>query len=129
MLPALRRWFLRHPARWVLGLALGVALSGAQLVATCHEISHLLAQGGVAGVATLAPAGAKTSPATGIGGHECPLCLVAAALGGLATAPHGLLLPVAHGLAAAPRAVACVFVPRFAPAYASRDPPLASPAA
>jgi len=131
MLPALRRWFTRHPARWVLGVMLGLALSGAQLAAVCHEISHGLvnerADAGF-GATALASADGKVQPAAA-SGHGCPICLIAAALGGVATAPHGPLLPAADGLASAPHAVAHAFVPRFAPAYASRAPPLASPAA
>ena len=130
MLPALRRWFTRHPARWVLGVALGLCLTGAQLVATCHELSHLLAPpGSDLAVATLATDGDKAGPATAAGSHECPLCLLAAALGGVATAPAGPALAGADDPALGPHAVARSFVPRFAPAYASRAPPRASPAA
>jgi len=131
MLPALRRWFTRHPARWVLGVMLGMALSGAQLVAVCHEISHGLvneqADAGFGATALATPDG-KAQPAA-VGSHGCPICLLAAALGGVATAPDGPMLPAADGLALAPHAVAIAFVPRFAAAYASRAPPLASPAA
>jgi hypothetical protein len=141
MLPATRRWFMRHPARWVLGLVLGLTLGGAQLVAACHEISHTLvherADAGtlavtgdpvVTAATALAPVDGKSPPAA-VNGHECPICLIAAALGGVATAPHGPVLPAADGLAAAPLAVERSFVPRFAPAYASRAPPVAPAAA
>jgi hypothetical protein len=130
MLPALRRWFTRHPARWVLGLALGLALSGAQVVAACHEWSHLLARAGTdTGVPLLASAGDQAQPAAATGGHECAICLIAAAFGGVATAPSGPVLATANDPATTTDAVARVFVPRFAPAYASRAPPLASSAA
>ena len=115
-LQALRRWITRHPIAWVLGLAL--ALGGAQLAATAHEFSH---------VATVSsshdgqdhglPAGAT---------HDCPTCLLAAALGGAAPAPAAAVLVapsaaetvvarLAHGLSA-----------RVTLPYASRAPP-ASP--
>jgi hypothetical protein len=131
MLPALRRWFTRHPAHWVLGVMLSLTLGGAQLVAACHEISHAFVQDRAdagTGLAAFAPVGGKAQPAA-VSGHECPICLLAAALGGAATAPQGPMLPAADGLASAPHAVAISFVPRFAPAYASRAPPFASPAA
>jgi hypothetical protein len=129
MLPALRRWFTRHPARWVLGLALGLCLTGAQLVATCHELSHLLAQPGSDTAIALVTDDGRPAPATATGSHECPICLLAAALGGVATAPAGPALAGADDPALGPHAVARSFVPRFAPAYASRAPPRASPAA
>jgi hypothetical protein len=130
MLPALRRWFTRHPARWVLGVALGLCLTGGQLVAACHELSHLFAQpGSDLVVAMLASDGDKSAPSSAAASHDCPLCLLAAALGGIATAPAGPALAAADDPALASPAVARRFVPRFAPAYASRAPPLASLAA
>ena len=131
MMPAFRRLLARHPARWVLALMLGVTLSGAQLVAACHEISHLFGQGGPGlGIVAMANAGAAddhTGSATAT--HDCPICLIAAALGGTATAPHGPILPVADDAAAAPLAAAHAFTPRFTRIYASRAPPRVSPAA
>ena len=129
MLTSLRRWLHRHPARWVLGALLGLALSGAQLLAAGHEISHAFAFGGPgpAGAST----GAANGPASPIGDpgvsrdHGCALCLLAAALGGVAAAPPGPVLPAVHGLAAAPRAAAHAFTPRLVRAYASRAPPAA----
>ena len=122
---------MQHPARWVLGVMLSLALGGAQLVAACHEISHAFASDFAdAGAAakTLASAGSKAPSAT-VGAHQCSICLLAAALGGVGTAPHGPQLPAADDLASAPLAVARAFVPRFAPAYASRAPPRVSTAA
>jgi hypothetical protein len=132
MLLALRRWLPRHPARWVLCVALGLTLGSAQIVAACHEISHGLVhhEGTVSGTADLGWDGSKrTHPASVAGEHDCPLCLLAAALGGVATAPQGPTLPAADGLATAPHAVAHAFSPRLACAYASRAPPPNSPAA
>ena len=108
-LNALRRWIARHPLSWVLGLAL--ALCGAQLAATAHEYTH---------VAT--PASAHTD-LHAAGSHDCPTCLLAAALGGAAPAPTAIVLvaqlPAAPTLALAETR----FTPRVALPYASRAPP------
>ena len=107
-LQALRRWIARHPIAWVLGLAL--TLGGAQLAAAAHEFSH---------VATAAASHDAHLAAT----HDCPTCLLAAALGGAAPAPTTAVL-------FAPSAAACsvawadqTFVARITLPYASRAPP------
>lgn len=108
-LQALRRWIARHPFTWVLGLAL--ALGGAQFAATAHEYTHLVA-----------PASSHDD-LHATSSHDCPTCLLAAALGGAAPASTAIVL-------IAPLATAAVAVPaehRFTPratlAYASRAPP------
>ena len=111
-LQALRRWITRHPLSWVLGLTL--ALGGAQFAATAHAYTH------VASAATAHDELHATA------GHDCPTCLLAAALGGAAPAPAAAVLVapsaaetvvarLAHGLSA-----------RVTLPYASRAPP-ASP--
>ena len=107
-LHALRRRIARHPLAWVLGLAL--ALVGAQAAATAHEFSHVAAASARADLHANAQ-------------HDCPTCLLAAALGGAATASPAVAL-------AAPRADAPVtvrseraFTPRITHPYASRAPP------
>jgi hypothetical protein len=129
MMPALRRWFARHPARWVLAVTLGMSLSGAQVVAACHEISHLFGRGGAGVVATAKASAPDDHGGSAVGTHDCPLCLIAAALGGTATAPDGPALPAADDAATAPPATAHDFTPRFTRVYASRAPPRATPAA
>ena len=111
-LQALRRWIARHPLSWVLGLAL--ALGGAQFAATAHAYTHL---------ATAASAHDDLHAGAS---HDCPTCLLAAALGGAAPAPSAIILvaPVAAVPAAAPAERR--FTPCVALAYASRAPP-ASP--
>ena len=116
---ALSRWFARHPACWVLGVALGLALtlSGAQTIAACHEISHVLA-------------GEMSTGQDGHDGHasashDCPTCLLAAALGGAATAPPALSMPAPDAAIGAPPAIERDFAPRFTRPYASRAPPAA----
>ena len=108
-LQALRRWIARHPLSWVLGLAL--ALGGAQFAATAHEYMHV-----VSAVSSHADLHAA-SP------HDCPTCLLAAALGGAAPAPTAIVLvaPLATGPVAA--AAEHRFTPRVTLAYASRAPP------
>ena len=108
-LQVLRRWIARHPISWVLGLTL--ALGGAQFAATAHEYTH------VATAASSHDGAHATSP------HDCPICLLAAALGGAAPAPTAIVL-------VAPRATTSVampaehrFTPRVTLAYASRAPP------
>lgn len=120
-LHALRRWFARHPDAWVLGVALGLALTlgGAQLVAACHEISHVVAD-------ARAPGGQDAHDQHASSAHDCPTCMLAAALGGAATAAPSLSLPVPDGTIAAPLSVERAFTPRFARAYASRAPPPAT---
>jgi hypothetical protein len=108
-LQALRRWIARHPLSWVLGLAL--ALGGAQFAAAAHEYTH------VASAAALHDdlhAGAT---------HDCPTCLLAAALGGAAPAPGAIVLlaPLADAPAVAP--VQRDFIVRVTLPYASRAPP------
>lgn len=112
-LQALRRWIARHPLSWVLGLAL--ALGGAQFAASAHAYTH------VSGAAAAAHDDLHAS-----GSHECPSCLLAAALGGAAPAAGAIVLIAP--LAAAP-AIALPerdFAPRVVLPYASRAPP-ASP--
>ena len=118
-LHALRRWIARHPAGWVLGLALGLGatLGGAQLVAACHEITHVLADAG---------AEAQDAPSHhehANGSHDCPTCLLAAALGAAATAPPTLSMPTPDITVSALAAVEHDFTPRFTRPYASRAPP------
>ena len=108
-LQALRRWIARHPLSWVLGLAL--ALAGAQFSATAHAYTHVAS-------AASAPDDRHVSAQ-----HDCPTCLLAAALGGAAPAPTAAVLVAP--LPEAPIAAAAVrrFSPRATLAYASRAPP------
>jgi hypothetical protein len=112
LLHALRRWLARHSAAGVLGLALGLTLvlGGAQLAAVCHEIAHAQASG-------------DTRDLHASGGHECPTCLLAAAIGGAAPAPGAVVLHAPDATLAAPPALAREFRPRFLRVYASRAPP------
>ena len=114
-LHALRRWFARHSASGVLGLALGLALilGGAQVAAACHEIAHVAAASDTRDL----HAGAS---------HDCPTCLLAAAIGGAATAPTAAVFVAPDAALAAPGVAAREFTPRFEHAYASRAPPQAS---
>ena len=108
-LHALRRWISRHPFAWVLGLAL--AIGGAQAAAAAHEYTHT------------ASTGAGHVDAHDGVGHDCSLCLLAAALGGAAPAPAAAVL-VAPRLPTDVRQPAMrAFAPRTALAYASRGPP------
>jgi hypothetical protein len=129
MMLAYRRWLARHPARWVLGVMLAMTLGSAQLVAACHEISHLFAPGSASPAATAQADRADGHAGPASATHDCPLCLMAAALGGTATAPDGPALPAAEDAAAVPHAAGHDFSPRFTRAYASRAPPRPSPAA
>jgi DUF2946 family protein len=108
-LQALRRWIARHPLSWVLGLAL--ALGGAQFAATAHAYTH---------VATAASAHDDPHATAG---HDCPTCLMAAALGGAAPASTATVLvaPLVAGPAVAPAEHS--FTPRVTLPYASRAPP------
>ena len=112
-LQALRRWIARHPLSWVLGLAL--ALGGAQFAATAHAYTHV------------ANAASSHNDPHANGEHDCPTCLLAAALGGAAPAPTALVLVAPSAVAPAAQPVARTFTPRVALPYASRAPP-ASPA-
>jgi hypothetical protein len=137
------RWFTRPGPRWVLAALVSLALVSAQVLAARHELSHLF--GGAAASEWVADA---ESPPAGNGrpeggrpesghpeknghpgsvqaGHECPLCLLAAALGGTAAGPQGLIFSAAEATAPGPLAAAHTWVPRFTRAYASRAPPLA----
>jgi hypothetical protein len=111
LLHALRRWLARRSASGALGLALGLALvlGGAQLARVCHEIAH--------------PHTEAASDLHSAGGHDCPTCLLAAAIGGAATAPPALALHAPEAALATPRAAPCDFTPRFERVYASRAPP------
>jgi len=108
-LQALRRWIARHPLSWVLGLAL--ALGGAQVAATAHATTHIA---GATGAQDDLHANVQ---------HDCPTCLLAAALGGAAPAPDAIVLVAP--LPDAPVATTAVgrFSPRVTLAYASRAPP------
>jgi hypothetical protein len=108
-LQALRRWIARHPLSWVLGLAL--ALCGAQFAATAHAYTHV------------ATAAASHDDLHAAGTHDCPTCLVAAALGGAAPAPTAVVLVAPGAMAAVSQLAERTFVPRVAPPYASRAPP------
>ena len=113
-LQALRRWIARHPLSWVLGLAL--VLGGAQGAAAAHEFTHV------------ASAAAAHDDAHVSATHDCPICLLAAALGGAAPTP-------AAGLPVASQATATVadlpqlgHVARVMRAYAPRAPPASATA-
>ena len=82
-LQALRRWIARHPLSWVLGLAL--ALGGAQVAATAHATTHIA---GATGAQDDLHANVQ---------HDCPTCLLAAALGGAAPAPDAIVLVAQAG--------------------------------
>jgi hypothetical protein len=111
-LQTLRRWIARHPVSWVLGLAL--VLGGAQFAASAHAYTHV------------ASAASAHDDLHANAAHDCPTCLLAAALGGGAPAPVAIVLlaPAARALAVQPAERA--FTPRVALPYASRAPP-ASP--
>ena len=113
-LHALRRWLARHSASGVLGLALGLALilGGAQVAGACHEIAHVTASSDARDLH------ANSS-------HDCPTCLLAAAIGGAATAPSAAVLVAPDATLAAPGVASREFTPRFERAYASRAPPRA----
>jgi len=117
---ALRRWLARHSAAGVLGLALGLAgiLGGAQTAALVHEFAHL-------DDGSARPAG-RAHPRAGL---DCPTCLLAAALGGIAAAPSAPAVHAPEAALAAPQAAPRAFSPRRARAYASRAPPRAAAAA
>lgn len=126
MPPIFRRWFAARRTRWVLAAVLSLALVSAQTLAARHELSHLF--GNTAGELVAAsgePAGSAGHPAAVQAGHECSLCLLAAALGGTAAGPQGLQFALAEPVAQGPLAPALAWAPRFLRAYASRAPPLA----
>jgi hypothetical protein len=108
-LHAFRRWITRHPLSWVLGLAL--ALCGAQAAATAHAYTH---------VASAASSHDDAHPAAS---HDCPTCLLAAALGGAAPAPGVIVLIAALTATSALALADTRFTPRVALPYASRAPP------
>jgi hypothetical protein len=107
-LQTLRRWIARHPLSWVLGLAL--ALGGAQAAATAHATTHV------------ASAAAHDDPHA-TAQHDCPTCLLAAALGGAAPAPTALVLVAPLPDTPVAAATERRFNPRVTLAYASRAPP------
>ena len=100
----------RHPLSWVLGLAL--ALGGAQFAAAAHEYTHIASA-----------ASSSHDDLHAAGSHDCPTCLLAAAIGGAAPAPTAVVLvaPMAPGAVTA--AVEHRFTARVTLAYASRAPP------
>jgi len=108
-LQALRRWIARHPLSWVLGLAL--ALGGAQFAATAHAYTHV------------ASAASAHDELHANAQHECPSCLLAAALGGAAPAAPALVLVAPLPDAPVAAAAARHFNARSTLAYASRAPP------
>jgi len=108
-LQTLRRWIARHPLSWVLGLAL--ALGGAQFAATAHAYTHV------------ASAASAHDDAHVNAQHECPTCLLAAALGGAAPAPTAIVLIAPLPGAPVAKAAERRFSPRVTLAYASRAPP------
>lgn len=110
-----RRWIARHPLAWVLGLALAVC--GAQSAAIVHELGHVAS-------ATAAQERGDDGAAASAS-HDCPLCLLAAALGGGAPAPESLAVAVPTATIAVAPSAGVAFVPRFALAYGSRAPPRA----
>ena len=92
-LQALRRWIARHPLSWVLGLAL--ALGGAQFAATAHEYTHIASA-----------AASSHDDLHAAGSHDCPTCLLAAALGSIAI----LLVSLFHPTFLPFLAAMCVFL-------------------
>ena len=114
-LQALRRWIARHPLSWVLGLAL--ALAGAQFAASAHAYAHMASA-----------ASAHDDPHADAQ-HECPSCLLAAALGGAAPAPDAVVLVAPLPEAPVATAAERRFTPRVTLAYASRAPPADTPSA
>ena len=114
-LQALRRWTVRHPLSWVLGLAL--ALAGAQFAAAAHELTHV------------ADATSSHDDAHANATHDCPTCLMAAALGGAAPAPAAAPLVAPHAASPAAARTERRFVARLTRAYASRAPPARAAAA
>jgi len=110
-LQALRRWIARHPLSWVLGLAL--VLGGAQVTASVHAVTHL------AGAAAASSHDDLHASAE----HDCPTCLLAAALGGAAPAPTAVLLIAPLASAPAFALPERDFAARVVLAYASRAPP------
>ena len=111
-LQALRRWIARHPLSWVLGLAL--ALGGGQVAASAHAVAHL------------ASAAASHDDLHASAEHDCPTCLLAAALGGAAPAPAAIVLIAPLPPESAPALRAHGFAVRVVVPYASRAPPAAS---
>ncbi|MFL6626041.1 MAG: DUF2946 family protein [Burkholderiaceae bacterium] len=107
-LHALRRWIARHPLSWVLGLAL--ALAGAQIAAKAHAYTH------VAGAVAHGDLHATAQ-------HDCPTCLLAAALGGAAPAPTAIVRVAPLPDAPVAKTTVRRFTPRTTLAYASRAPP------
>ena len=107
-LQALRRWIARHPLSWVLGLAL--ALAGAQVAAAAHAATH---------VASSTSHGDLHASAQ----HDCPACLLAAALGGAAPAPAASVRLAPLLDAPVGTTVVRRFTPRTTLPYASRAPP------
>jgi hypothetical protein len=108
-LQALRRWIARHPVAWVLGLAL--ALGGAQFTAAAHAYTHV------------ASAASAHDDLHANAAHDCPTCLLAAALGGGAPAPVAIVLVAPSAHAPAVQQAERVFTPRVTLPYASRAPP------
>jgi hypothetical protein len=96
----------------VLGLAL--ALGGAQFAATAHAYTHV------------ASAASAHDDPHATGEHDCPTCLLAAALGGAAPAPTAIVLVAPSVVVPAAQPIARTFTPHVALPYASRAPP-ASP--
>lgn len=107
-LHAFRRWIARYPVAWVLGLAL--TLGGAQFAAAAHEFTH------IGGTSTHVDQHAN-------GTHDCPTCLLAAALGGAAPAPAAIVPASTHAAAPAVPRTQRTFAVRFTLPYASRAPP------
>jgi len=107
-LQALRRRIARHPLAWVLVLAL--VLVGAQAAATAHEFSHVAAASAHDDLHATAQ-------------HDCPSCLLAAALGGAAPAPAAVVWVAPQATVHAAARPEHAFAPRVTLAYASRAPP------
>ena len=122
-----RRWFNRPRARWALAALLSLTLVAAQALAARHELSHLF-DGAAVGELSAAATGsvdATGHPASVQASHECPLCLLAAALGGAALGPQGLTFSGVEFSSPEPRTPERAWVPAPLRAYASRAPPLA----
>ena len=117
-LQALRRWIARHPLAWVLGLAL--ALGGAQLAATAHELSH------VASAASAHEGSHGEGDLHANAAHACATCLLVAALGGAAPAPAAIVLIAPPSVLPVVAQAEHSFAASVTLPYASRAPPTPS---
>lgn len=121
----LRRWLHRPPDRRVMAGLLALVLVAAQALAMRHELSHLLGDLPARSVVAGASAAPRAPDPGGMSaGHECALCLVAAAaLGGVAPAPPQFTVAGAGPSVVAPCGSSPSLAARPLRAYASRAPP------